>query len=622
MCGIDGVISLDNRNVASEIFQGLKRLEYRGYDSVGEATIDDEGRITIKKDVGGIEEVQEKLRKKGEITLDAMEGSIGIGHTRWATHGAPSTVNAHPHISCKGDVAIVHNGIFENFVELGEVLSSSHKLRSSTDSELAAHLIEDLMDDGRTLREAVRDMTHQIRGSYALAVISSREPNKIVVARNESPLEIGIGERALYVASDKIAFFPYISTKDNGHTGKVINLEDGLVAELNNKGIIIVETFDGQKVKPDIKTITFSSNVIDKGGYKHWTLKEIQEQPISLRNSLRVRKEYLSLMTNKLNEAEEIIFTGCGTSYHACLAASYAFDKLANRYVTAEIASELIDHHENSMNRDTIILAVSQSGYTADVLDAVREAKIKGAQILALTNTLESALCKESLLYISQNSGPEFGVAATKTYTAQYSVLFQMGLELGKENGSLKNGEYRELLRDLHNTPKDIEEFLRYGVPYVEKIAEKLKDKNNFVYLGRGINYSTILEGRLKLTELTSQQSLAYAAGESKHGMISVIESGYPVIFTSQYDKTRRKIIGNIQEMKARGAKIISIAPSDDKEVQQMSDIYIGMNPNTPPLLTPLTYVVPLQLFAYFMADKKGKDPDRPQNLAKSVTVK
>ena len=607
MCGIFGCIS-KNVKVAPMIHAALKRLEYRGYDSVGIATVY-EGKIYIKKDEGKIDEVH-RIHD-----LDDLPGNIGVGHTRWATHGAPYQANAHPHIDCRGEIAVVHNGIIENFSELKDELENSgHRFRSKTDTEVIPHLIEEDLRKGLGLIEATREAIKRLRGSYAIAVISSREMDKIICARMESPLVLGVGEDAVYCASDIPAFLPL--------TNKAVIIENGELAILQADLYEIRSIEDWRLIQRKPETIKWTADMAEKQGYPHFMLKEIHEQPDCLRNTLRLQDEYLNLMATFLDRAGEVFLVAAGTSYHACLAASYMFSKLAYLATHPVIASEFIEQQGMAINIDGAILAVSQSGETADTLSAVDYARHRAATILGLTNVVGSTLTRISRAYIVQQSGPEIGVAATKTFTSQLSVLAQLALKVAKVRGKVGHRQIEEIEKKISQVPEIVEKTIKENEGKAKRIAKKFKDKSTFFFLGRGISFATALEGRLKLMEIAYIPSIAFPAGESKHGPISLIEPGFPVVFICPKDETRKTIVGNIMEMKARGATIISVIEKGDEEIKKISDEYFEVPSGFPEILSPIIFVVPLQLMAYYIAVEKGLNPDKPRNLAKSVTVK
>ena len=607
MCGIFGCI-LQNGEAAPIIHEGLKKLEYRGYDSVGIATIQRK-KLFLKKDSGKIKEVNKILN------LDRLPGRIGIGHTRWATHGAAYKENAHPHTDCNNQIAVVHNGIIENFAELkNELQELGHKFKSKTDTEVIAHLIEEKLKTKMSLVEAIRETVKQLEGSYALAIISVKEPNKIFCARKESPLVLGVSKNAFYVASDIPAFL--------SNTNKSVLIEDGEFVILSDKEYEIRKITNWNLVsrKPDI--IDWAPEMAEKQGFPHFMLKEIHEQPLRLKNTLRLQDKYLELMTTFLDRAGEVFLVACGTSYHACLAASYLFSKLSFLATHPVIASEFVEQHGKSVNIDSLLLVVSQSGETADTLDAVESARLRAATILGLTNVVGSTLTRIARVYIIQQSGPEIGVAATKTFTSQLSVLSQLAIRLAKKRGKVSHVEIEDLEENFERIPDIVEEIITDKEEKVKQLAKKYSSKHCFFFLGKGMSSAVALEGKLKLMEISYIPSLAYPAGESKHGPISLIEKGFPVIFLCPKDSTHRSIIGNIMEMKARGASIIAIIEKDDEEIKKLADDYIEISTGLPEVLSPIPFVIPLQLFAYYVSLEKGCDPDKPRNLAKSVTVK
>ncbi len=607
MCGIFGCI-LKTGIAAPTIHGGLKKLEYRGYDSVGIATIDN-GKLFIKKDSGKIDEVHEMHN------LDALPGRLGIGHTRWATHGAPYQVNAHPHTDCNNQIAVVHNGIIENFTELkNELEEAGHVFKSKTDTEVIPHLIEDNLKKGLSFVDAVREAVKRLDGSYAMCAISTVEPDKVVCARKESPLVLGVGDDSLYVASDIPAFL--------SKTNKSVIVEDGELVILSDKGYEIRTIFDWKQITREPEVIQWAPEAAEKQGYPHFMLKEIHEQPLRLRNTLRLQDKYLELMTTFLDRAGEVFLVACGTSYHACLAASYLFSKLSFLATHPVVASEFVEQHGKSVNIDSTLLVVSQSGETADTLEAVENARLRAATVLGLTNIVGSTLTRVSRVYIVQQSGPEIGVAATKTFTSQLSVLSQLAIRLAKKRGKVSHVEIEELEENLERIPDIVESIISSEEEKVKQLAKKYSDRHCFFYLGKGMGSAVALEGKLKLMEISYIPALAYPAGESKHGPISLIEDGFPVVFICPKDSTHRSIIGNIMEMKARGASIIAIIEKGDEEVKKLADDYIEIDTKLPEVLSPIPFVIPLQLLAYYMALEQGCDPDKPRNLAKSVTVK
>jgi glucosamine--fructose-6-phosphate aminotransferase (isomerizing) len=609
MCGIFGCI-LKEGNAAPLIHESLKRLEYRGYDSVGIATIQD-GKICVKKDKGKIDEVHKLLN------LDDLPGNVGIGHTRWATHGAPLKVNAHPHSDCTGNLMVVHNGIIENFSELKlELENNGHIFVSKTDTEVIAHLIEEKLEKSPELDlvTAVMESVRKLDGSYALAVISTREPDKVICARNESPMILGVSDNGVYFASDIPAFLSV--------TNKAVFVEDGEIITLSDAGYEIRRISDSSVVTREPKVVDWTPEMAVKQGYPHFMLKEIHEQPATLRNTLRMQEHYLDLISTFLDRASEVYLVACGTSYHACLAASYMFSKLAFLPTYPVYASEFLEQHGKSVNIDSTILAVSQSGETADTLAAVTCAQQRAATILGLTNVIGSTLTRVSRVYVGQQSGPEIGVAATKTFTSQLSVLAQLALRLSKKRGKISQDEMDFIAERLEKLPEIVATIIQTQEEKIKEVAKKYKDAKMFFFLGRGVSTATAYEGRLKLMEIAYIPSIAFPAGESKHGPISLIEPGFPVVFICAKDGTHKTLIGNIMEMKARGASIIAIIEEGDEEIKALADDYVEVPKGIPEVLSPIPFVIPLQLLAYYMTLEKGYNPDTPRNLAKSVTVK
>jgi glucosamine--fructose-6-phosphate aminotransferase (isomerizing) len=606
LCGIFGCIIKDGQAVKL-ITDGLKRLEYRGYDSIGVATLVD-GELQVRKDMGKLEEVVEGQR------VNEMMGTIGMGHTRWATHGAPSMVNAHPHMDGSGNIALIHNGVIENYMELKEeLIEKGHVFVSRTDTEVIPHLIEEEMKSDIGMKGAILRVLRRLKGSYAVVVLSNHEPDTIYCARHESPLVIGVSDEGTYCASDVPAMLPY--------TNQVAYLRNGEMAVMSLDGYEIVKVIDGSAVERDLEEIKWSLEMAEKQGYTHFMLKEIYEQPHSLRNGLRLQEQYLNLLTQFLDMGKEVLLTAAGTSYHSCLAASYIFSKLSRLTTIPVVSSEFIERYGSTVGIDSIVLAVSQSGETYDTLKAIDHARMRAGTVLGITNTVGSTLTRVSRAYLIQQSGPEIGVAATKTFTSQLIVLTQLAMRLAKQRGKLSQDELDEYEKKLKLIPDWVETVIENSAEAIEALAEKYQDEKLFLFLGRGISTATALEGRLKLLEITYVPSLAYPAGESKHGPISIIEEDVACVFVCPRGETHAHIIGSIMEMKARGARIISICEEGDEEVKRLSDDAIEIPRGIPEELSPVPYVVPLQLLSYHLAVLKGLDPDMPRNLAKSVTV-
>ncbi|TFH16672.1 glutamine--fructose-6-phosphate transaminase (isomerizing) [Candidatus Bathyarchaeota archaeon] len=606
MCGIFGCIIREGQAVKL-INDGLKRLEYRGYDSTGVAVINN-NKMEIRKDKGRIEEVVNALH-----ILD-MQGKIGLGHTRWATHGAPAMENAHPHTDENESIALIHNGVIENYLELkDELLEKGHIFKSRTDTEVIPHLIEEEMKNDIGLQGAMLRVLRRLKGSYAIVLLSTHEPEKIYCARNESPLVLGVSDNGTYCASDVPALLPY--------TNQVNYLRNGEMAILNVDGYKIIKISDGSEIERPNTTITWSPEMAEKQGYKHYMLKEIYEQPTSLRDGLRLQERYLDLLTQFLDRGKEVFLVAAGTSFHSCLAGSYLFSKLARLTTFPVVSSEFMERYGSTVGIDSIVLTVSQSGETYDTLKAIDHARMRASTVLGITNTVGSTLTRVARAYIIQQSGPEIGVAATKTFTSQVLVLAQMALLLAKNRGKLSQDELDDLDAKLHMVPDWVEETLAKNEERIKELARSNLNEELYVFLGRGISSATALEGRLKLLEITYVPSLAYPAGESKHGPISIIEEGVTCVFVCPRGESHTHIIGSIMEMKSRGAKIISICEEGDEDIKRVSDEVVEMPRGIPDELSPIVYITPLQLFAYHLAVMKGLDPDKPRNLAKSVTV-
>lgn len=605
MCGIIGCIVAQG-SVAPILLRGLKMLEYRGYDSAGMATIDG-GTIHVRKDAGKIDEIEERLH------MSELPGRIGVAHTRWATHGAPSQVNAHPHLDQTGKIAVVHNGIIENYLEIKrELMELKYTFKSKTDTEVIAHLISYMYSKHGDILMATVEALRKLRGSYSLAILFSESPDQLILARRESPLIIGLGKDEVFAASDVSAFLE--------RTNNVVYLEDGEVAVLKLNEYVIYKVDNLERVYRRPVVLNWTIETAHKGGFPHFTLKEIYEQPNTVRDALRIQEQYADLIVELLDRGREIFLIGAGSSYHACLAASYAFSKLARLATYPVIASEFIENYGNSVSVDTVILAVSQSGETIDTLNAIEHARLRAATILGLTNVVGSTLTRVSRAYILQNSGPEIGVAATKTFTAQLTVLSQIALRLARKRGKVSQSEIDKFKDDLSELPQLVAETIRKVDQKAKWLSDELVNARNLIFLGRGMGYVTALESRLKVMELSYIPCMALPAGESKHGPISIIEEGQEVIFIVPRDETRKLTINNVMEMKARGAKVTIVGEELDLELAELADRFIGV-PKVNPLLSPIIYVIPFQLLAYYLAIKKGLDPDKPRNLAKSVTV-
>jgi glucosamine--fructose-6-phosphate aminotransferase (isomerizing) len=610
MCGIVGYIGI--KNAVPMLIDGLKRLEYRGYDSSGIAVIRDSS-IEIMKKVGKVSELEKAL------SVSEFQGRIGIGHTRWATHGEPSDINAHPHASNDGSIALIHNGIIENFQAIRRTLEKlGYTFTSQTDSEALVHLIQEMKKVSGDLETAVRLALRQVDGTYGIAVISTQEPDKIIAARKGSPLIIGVGEEEHFIASDAAAIIPY--------TRHVVYLEDGEIAVLT-KERFETKTIDNVDIVKQVQKVTFDIEEIEKGGYDHFMMKEIMEQPETLRNAMRGRvlldegnaklsglREVMLMLEN----AQRIIITACGTSWHAGLVGEYMLEQYAKVPVEVEYASEF--RYRNPIIRPTdLVFVISQSGETADTLAALREAKKKGASVLGLCNVVGSTIARESQGGVYIHAGPEIGVASTKAFTSQLVVLSLITLLVSRQRGTVSAEQGAVIGNELLQLPDKVHSIVS-NTAEVERIAEEFKGTSNFLYLGRGFNFPVALEGALKLKEISYIHAEGYPAAEMKHGPIALIDENMPVVVIATKDSTYEKIISNIQEVKARKGKVIAIANDDDEHIRSLADHVITV-PRTIEMLSPIINAIPLQLLAYYIAVKRGCNVDQPRNLAKSVTV-
>jgi len=609
MCGIVGYTGA--RQAAPLLLEGLKHLEYRGYDSAGLALVDD-GRIEVHKAAGKIAALEKQLG----TTLPA--GRAGIAHTRWATHGVPNTTNAHPHTDCGGTLALVHNGIIENAGPLRAALAArGHTFRSETDTEVVAHMIEELLGRGRSLVEAVAGTLVQIEGTYGIAVISTREPDTIVAARRGSPLLVAIGNRENFVASDASAVLP--------HTRSVVYLDDGEIAVVRPEDYRILDVDAVEKAKA-VTHVDWDVATVERGGYAHFMLKEIMEQPESLRNTLRgrlleeegtARLGGLNLTDEALLQIDRIVITACGTSWHAALIGEYMMEELARIPTEVEYASEF-RYRNPIVNERTLVIGLSQSGETADTLAALREAKRRGARTLGIVNVVGSTIAREVEGGIYLHAGPEIGVASTKAFTSQIAALALFTLKIGRLRAlSILQG--REVVRALARLPELVLRVLDKA-PEVERIAERLLRATNVLYLGRGYNFPVGLEGALKLKEISYIHAEGYPAAEMKHGAIALIDDLMPVVFVAPRDAVYQKIVSNVEEVKARGGRVIAVVTEGDTGLATLAEHRIEV-PETLDLLTPILTVLPLQLLAYYVAVRRGCNVDQPRNLAKSVTV-
>ena len=593
MCGIVGCILKDEEDVAPILFDCISKLEYRGYDSIGLATFSD-GKIHIKKDKGKIIEVDKSL------DLTDMPGNFGIAHVRWATHGDPSKLNAHPHIDEENQVAVVHNGIIENYLEIKEkLIDEGHVFKSDTDTEVIPHLIQKFMDEGFDLEHAVRKTIGIIEGAYAIAAISVNEPDKIVATRKDSPLIVGLGENGYYLASDSPAILKY--AKD------IIYPEKGEIVIVDKNGVVVHDEFDNV-VNKDIETINWTPEMAEKEGYDHFMIKEINEQATAVRNTL-TQKENIQEIIDDFDDIQRICFVACGTSYHASLTGKYLIESLAGIPTDVILASEF-KYSANTLNDKTLVIFISQSGETADSLKALDVAN-RTSKTLGIVNVAGSAITRRADYVIQTQAGPEIGVAATKTYVAQLTSIYLFAALLSKN---------QELLEELDNVPDFIDEALE-DVEYVKELSKRYNYARDFFYLGRGYSYPTALEGALKLKEITYIHGEGYAAGELKHGPLALIDEGIPVVVIIPPGDNYRKTMSNLEEVKSRGANVLAIGAKGDESLKSKANAVIEINADVKEIIAPLVYIVPLQLIAYYITLEKGHDPDKPKNLAKCVTV-
>lgn len=614
MCGIVGYIG--HREAYPIVLKGLKRLEYRGYDSAGIALYDGT-EIKLSKTKGKVADLEAKIEK--EIST---AGTLGIGHTRWATHGVPNDINSHPHYSNSGDLVIIHNGIIENYESLKkELITRGYTFKSDTDTEVLVNLIEDVKKNENTkLGKAVQIALNQVIGAYAIAVFDKNKPNEIVVARLGSPLAIGIGDDEFFIASDASPFIEY--------TKNAIYLEDEEMAIIRrDKGVKIRKIKDDSLVDPYIQTLKLNLEQIEKGGYEHFMLKEIYEQPSAILDTFRGR-----LLTNeaiikmagvednmkKFLNADRIIIVACGTSWHAGLVAEYIFEDLARIPVEVEYASEF-RYRNPIIKENDVVIAISQSGETADTLAAIKLAKSKGAFVFGVCNVVGSSIARETHAGAYTHAGPEIGVASTKAFTTQITVLTLIALRLARAKGTISSSDFRHHLIELELIPAKVKKALESD-DYVKTIAAIYKDVHNFLYLGRGYNFPVALEGALKLKEISYIHAEGYPAAEMKHGPIALIDENMPIVVIATKKGHYEKVVSNIQEIKSRKGKIIGIVTEGDKQVKELADHVIEV-PETIESLTPLLTTIPLQLLSYHIALMLGKNVDQPRNLAKAVTV-
>jgi len=604
VCGIVGIVG-DGIRAGRVLGECLRRLEYRGYDSVGVATISG-GKIRVVKGAGKIDEVDARL------CFSCLEGSVGIGHTRWATHGPPTDENAHPHVDCKGRVAVVHNGIIENYVELkSELERKGHVFRSQTDTEVVAHLIEENLSQGYEPFSAFKRTVSRLKGSYALAVLIQDTPDRIYFARKHSPLVIGIGDGRVFLASDIPAFLEY--------TRRVITLIDGELGYIS-RDTVYIERLNGEVVDPSSRvfTVDWTPESARREGYPHFMLKEIHEQPRVINDTVAGFGEDYEKGADLLHGSNTIFITAAGTSYHASLFFSLLTAKLAGRRVIPFISSEY-ESYAHLAGRGDVLLAVSQSGETIDTLMALRAFKARGCRVVSLTNVVGSVISRESDQAVYMKAGPEIGVAATKTFTTQLTALTWLASLVARRSGRLDEGDIRSIRERLRALPDLASEVIMKNEGWAKQMGRFMSVKSSAYYLSRGLGLPIALEGALKLKEVAYVHAEGYPAGESKHGPIALVEPGFPVIFVSIESNLEKKLLGNVEEMKARGAFTVGILPEGSELAERVEDRVII--PSQDELLLPVLSVIPLQLLAYYTAVGKGADPDKPRNLAKTVTV-
>lgn len=608
MCGIVGYVG--NEEAVPILLEGLRRLEYRGYDSAGVAVLKGK-KIEVRRSVGKLANLEKSLSEKG------LTGETGIGHTRWATHGKPSEVNAHPHRS--GPCVLVHNGIIENYLPLRQQLQKDgYKFESETDTEVVAHLISSHMKKGLNLVDSVRAATGQIHGSYAIAAICETEPDKIVVARSGCPLVIGQHKGASFVASDVMAMLT--------HTRDVTYLEEGDIAVVTKSGVEVILA-NGKPVTRPVSQVTWDADAAEKSGYPHFMLKEIHEQPQTILDTLRGRYSFetgeadvpdVSLTKEQFAQVGKIWIVACGTSWHAGLVGKYLFEELIRMPVQVDIGSEF-RYRDPLVEKDDLFITISQSGETADTLAAAREAKRRGARVLSIVNVVGSTLARESDDVLYTHCGPEIGVASTKAFTGQLTALYLLALHLGRMRNAISAEEGKVWLDRFVMLPALVRRVLGREAELVS-MAKRYHTKRNFLYLGRGINYPIALEGALKLKEISYIHAEGYAAGEMKHGPIALIEKDMPVVVMAPRDRLYEKTVSNLMEVKARGAPVLAFVTEGERELGKAADSVFTI-PDVPAVLTPILYTVALQLLAYHVAVLRGCDVDKPRNLAKSVTV-
>ncbi len=610
MCGIIGYVG--PKPLVPILIEGLKRLEYRGYDSAGLAIVNG-GTLLVEKQAGKISNLERQIADRD------LHGSVGIAHTRWATHGEPNTMNAHPHADGNERFALIHNGIIENYAAIKrELAKKGHTFLSQTDTEVLVHLIQEFFDQGLSFEEAVRTALAQVEGTYGIAVVSRDNPDMLIAARQGSPLVVGIGKGENFVASDPAAMIE--------HTKDVAYLDDREMAIITREGVRVKTILDNKPVNKVVEQIAYNIDRIEKGGHDHFMMKEIMEQPQTIMDAMRGRllsEEGTARLGGIRHEADSLLYarriliTACGTSWHAALIGEYMLEEFVRVPVEVEYASEF-RYRDPVIDHDVVVIVISQSGETADTLAAAREAKRKGAKVFGICNAVGSTIARETDAGMFLHAGPEIGVASTKAFTSQLTVLSLLTLLLARMR-SMSAAKGAEIVQAMQALPRQIETILAQR-EQVRKIAASFHQANNFLYLGRGYNFPVALEGALKLKEISYIHAEGYPAAEMKHGPIALIDDNMPVVFIATQDSTYDKIMSNIEEVRARRGRVIAIATEGDEDIRRVSDhvVYI---PRTIEMLTPILTIIPLQLLAYYIAIMRGCDVDQPRNLAKSVTV-
>jgi len=615
MCGIFGIITNQkNISLGKIVLEGIKRLEYRGYDSCGIVTLSD-SKLYVKKDSGKIDEIQKKI----DLTEFPIGSRLALAHTRWATHGAPTKINSHPHLDCSGKIAVVHNGIIDNFMELRkELAQKGHIFKSETDTEIIPHLVEIKMKEGLNFKDSVIEALKLCKGAYGLAICHADHPDSFIVVRKESPLVIGIEEgKTTYCASDIPAFLPL--------TRKCYIMDDDELAVLKAGEVEFFDINTDKKIEKEIQLIEWNIDAAEKGGYEHFMLKEIYEEPTAMKRTMKISKDLLRIFANILWSAENIYITAAGTSFYASLAGKFIISRFLGKYIQAIECSELQTQLSNSLKDESVIIAVSQSGETIDTIEAIRWAKSKrNVKVLTITNVVGSSLTRYSDHVIVTQAGPEIGVAATKTYNTQVLTLALIAIEIAKLRKVELESEIEKYEEALEETPQIIEKFLKNNVDSIKDVVNTLEKSVNFFFLARGISIATAKEGGLKLKEVACRFIEGYSAAHAKHGPIALVREGFPIIFIAPPDETYQRLIGNVMEFKARGGKIISLVVENDKYITELSDITIRIpQPGDKyyNIFSPITFTPALQILAYYTSLHHGLDPDKPLNLSKTVTV-